>query len=104
MAGDPRLGTQARKRILTHWRQQAHPWCQHPTCLRPGQPIDYTAARGQALALEVDEITPRWQGGDPLDLANTRPAHCVCNRTAGTRVLNALRRARSTQPQPTEQW
>jgi hypothetical protein len=105
---DPSLKTAARRRVLAHWRRLALPDCQHPACKYLGVPIDYRAPKGASLALDVDEIVPRWQGGRADDLANTRPTHAGCNRGEGARITNALRRARGratrAEPITSRQW
>ena len=35
------------------------------------------------MSFEVDEIVPVSKGGDPLDFANTQPAHRSCNLRKG---------------------
>lgn len=107
---DPSLKTAARRRVLAHWRRLALPDCQHPACKWPGIPIDYRAARGSRLALDVDEITPRHLGGRADELANTRPTHASCNRRGGALITNRIRRAGRSrrggpdQPITSRQW
>lgn len=47
------------------------------------QPIDYSLPPGHPMSFEVDEIVPVSKGGDPLDFANTQPAHRICNQLKG---------------------
>ena len=35
------------------------------------------------MSFVVDEILPVSKGGDPLDFANTQPAHWICNARRG---------------------
>lgn len=55
------------------------------------------------MSFVVDEVVPVKYGGDPLDFANTRPAHWICNarRGAGDRSKPALGGA---LPQPFDEW
>lgn len=39
--------------------------------------------RPHPMSFVVDEIVPVSRGGDPLDPANTRPAHWICNARRG---------------------
>lgn len=50
------------------------------------------------MSFEVDEVVPVSLGGDPLDFANTQPAHRICNQRKG----NGCRRHRggATKPDP----
>lgn len=96
---DPRLTSKTRARIKNHWRKQRTPWCQHPHCKHPNTPIDYDAPPGTTFALDIDEITPRADGGDPEDLTNTRPTHATCNRAAGAHHTNT-RHAHRTRQRP----
>lgn len=95
-SSDPRLKTRARKALRAHIARQ-HRGCEHPHCQRPGQPIDYTPGATGPLAYHLDEITPRAEGGSPLDPANVRPTHQVCNTAAGARWTNT-HRGRSAAP------
>jgi hypothetical protein len=45
------------------------------------------------MSFEVDEIVPVSKGGDPLDFANTQPAHRICNQRKGAgRVRKSVAR------------
>src|SRR4051794_32279280 len=101
-SADPRLGHRARRRLTTAIR--GRPWCERPDCLHPGQPIDYTAKHGTPLAFEVDEIIPRYLGGDPLNYNNLRAAHAHCNRAAGAAITNAARRRGPGRPLDADDW
>lgn len=102
--GDPRLKSGARRRLRDAIARQRR-GCEHPHCRWPGVPIDYDAKTGP-LAYELDEIIGRHAGGDPLDPGNVRPTHRGCNRAAGARVTNAIRRARggTTRPATASRW
>ena len=93
--GDPRLKTWARKQLRN--RKAVG----HPPCWKCGQPIDYSAPAGSPLAYELDEIVPRYLGGDPLDPSNTAPAHARCNRVEGARVGAAITNGNRVPSRPT---
>lgn len=44
---------------------------------------NYDLPAGHPMSFEVDEIVPVSKGGDPLDFANTQPAHRSCNQRKG---------------------
>lgn len=44
---------------------------------------NYDLPAGHPMSFEVDEIIPVSKGGDPLDFANTQPAHRSCNQRKG---------------------
>ena len=82
-------------------------------CALCGQPIDYSLGmvltpygrkRPHPMSFVVDEIVPVSQGGDPLDFANTRPAHWICNarRGNGRQRPEAPRSDTAPLPQPWE--
>lgn len=60
--------------------------------------------RAHPMSFVVDEIIPVSKGGDPLDFANTRPAHWICNarRGDGTRHKGQPTTATAPLPQPWE--
>lgn len=95
--GDPRLKSGDRRRLRDTVAQQGR-GCEHPKCKYPGMPIQYQGTG--PLAYELDEIVPRWLGGDPLDPANVRPTHRACNRSAGARITNQIRRSQSGRSRP----
>ena len=108
MATNPRYSNGARRRsIRARWRAIGDP------CHICGRPIDYSLGmvtdprtgrrKPHPMSFVVDEIVPVSQGGDPLDFANTRPAHWICNarRGDGTRSNRALGCA---LPQPFDEW
>lgn len=109
-AGDPRLKSGRRRQIRDDVGKLRIPDCMAPNCKYPGQPIDYTPQRkGQAwnpLSFELDEIVPRHLGGDPEDPTNVRPRHAGCNRAAGAKITNAIRRGRgkSRRPATASRW
>jgi 5-methylcytosine-specific restriction endonuclease McrA len=64
-------------------------------CWLCGYAIDYHLERHRhPLRFTVDEYHPLSLGGDPLDPANYRPAHAVCNSSRGNRPpTDEVRRA-----------
>ena len=104
MATNPRYSNGARRRsIRARWRAIGDP------CHICGKPIDYSLGmvtdprtgrrKPHPMSFVVDEIVPVSHGGDPLDFANTRPAHWICNARRG----DGTRRAKPQQlalPQP----
>lgn len=106
--GNPRRANGARRdSIRARWRAIGDP------CHICGHPIDYSLGmiadpltgkrRPHPMSFVVDEIVPVSKGGDPLDFANTRPAHWICNarRGAGDRSKPAQGGA---LPQPFDEW
>lgn len=97
----------ARRAIRARWQSIGDP------CHICGKPIDYSLGmvpdprtgrlRPHPMSLAVDEIVPVSKGGDPLDFANTRPTHWICNarRGDGTRAQAPTRHA---LPQPFGDW
>lgn len=104
--GNPRRANGARRdSIRARWRSIGDP------CHICHRPIDYTLGmvevngkrRPHPMSFVVDEIVPVSKGGDPLDFANTRPAHWICNARRGDGS-----RGRPAQggalPQPFDEW
>ena len=94
---NPRKANGARRRrIRARWKAIGAP------CALCGKPIDYSLGmvvdlrtgkrRPHPMSFVVDEIVPVSRGGDPLDFANTQPAHWICNARRGDRP------ARGRQP------
>ena len=94
---NPRYANGTRRRaIRNRWKAIGDP------CHICGHPIDYSLGmvedprtgklRPHPMSFVVDEIVPVSLGGDPLDFANTRPAHWICN----------ARRGNGTRKKPTE--
>lgn len=85
---NPRYANGARRRgIRDRWRAIGAP------CALCGRPIDYSLPAGHPMSFEVDEIVPVSKGGDPLDFANTQPAHRICNQRKGAgRVRKSVAR------------
>ena len=82
---NPRRANGARRNaIRARWKSIGAP------CALCGKPIDYSLPAGHPMSFEVDEIVPVSLGGDPLDFANTQPAHRICNQRKG----NGVKRAR----------
>lgn len=82
-----RANGSARDAIRARWRAIGDP------CHLCGKPINYELGmvtdkatgkkRPHPMSFVVDEIVPVSKGGSPLDFANTRPAHWVCNARRG---------------------
>lgn len=53
------------------------------------------------MSFVVDEILPVSKGGDPLDFANTQPAHWICNARKGDGTRHQAP-TRMPLPQPWE--
>lgn len=96
---NPRYKNGSRRRaIRDRWRAIGDP------CHLCGKPIDYSLGmvtvdgkkRPHPMSFVVDEIIPVSKGGDPLDFANTQPAHWVCNARKG----DGTRKAPTAQPIP----
>lgn len=104
-SGDPALKTYQWLAIVGYWRAHAPTQCQAPRCLLPGVPIRYDGRRGPD-SLDVGHKSMRdasarstWQ------IADTRPEHARCNRSAGARYRWAKHRPRG-RPHPitSQQW
>ena len=108
MSANPRYANgNARRKLRGRWRSLGEP------CGICGKPIDYSLGyvvdeatgrrRPHPMSFVVDEIVPVSKGGDPLDFANTRPAHWICNakRGDGTRAKNGRSKP---LPQPFDEW
>ena len=76
----------ARRKIREKWKSIGDP------CHLCGKPIDYTLGmvtgpdgktKPHPMSFVVDEIVPVSRGGDPYSIANTRPAHWICNARRG---------------------
>ena len=48
-------------------------------CWICGRPVDKSLPAGDPMAPELDEVVPVSLGGSPVDRANVRLAHRVCN-------------------------
>lgn len=83
--GNPRNANGARRRRL-----RARILREETICGICGQPVDKTLRTPDPGSPEVDEIVPVSLGGDPLDRANCRLAHRICN----------VRRGNGTKPAP----
>ena len=94
----------ARRKIRLRWRAIGAP------CALCGRPIDYSLGmvldprtgrrRPHPMSFVVDEIIPVSKGGDPLDFANTRPAHWLCNARRGDGRRDRAPTATLPLPQP----
>ena len=59
-------------------------------CWLCGYPIDLNLdTQRDPLGSSIDEVIPRSHDGDPLDLANLRHAHRICNSRRGTQPVTA---------------
>ena len=98
---DPRQANGNRRRkIRARWKSIGDP------CHLCGKPIDYSLGyvtdprtgkrKMHPMAFVVDEIVPVSKGGDPLDFANTQPAHWICNSRKG----DGTKRRQSPAPLP----
>ena len=105
--GNPRRANGSRRdAIRARWRSIGAP------CSLCGRAIDYSLGmtvdengrrKPHPMSFVVDEIVPVSRGGDPLDFANTRPAHWICNARRG----DGTRRKASTPlplPRPLADW
>ena len=82
----------ARRKIRARWTARGAP------CALCGMAIDYSLGmvfdpwtgkrRAHPMSFVVDEIIPVSKGGDPLDFANTQPAHWICNARKGDRYFS----------------
>ena len=69
-------------------------------CAICGRPIDYDLPAFDDMSFEVDEITSRWKGGDPLDIDNCQPVHRACNRLKYQRERAEELGRRAAPPEP----
>lgn len=65
-------------------------------CWICGRPVDKSLPAGDPMAPELDEVVPVSLGGSPVERANVRLAHRVCNERRG----NGVRRGRSAGDSP----
>lgn len=101
-----RANGSARDAIRKRWRAIGAP------CALCGYAIDYSLGmvrdprtgkrRMHPMAFVVDEIVPVSNGGDPLDFANTQPAHWICNARKGDGHKAKVSTATLPLPQPWE--
>lgn len=92
---DKRRNTYQWKRIQRYWAALKPNDCQATTCLLPGIPIRYTQPRGPD-SLDVGHIhsvinDPR----QAWTIADTRPEHARCNRSAGVNLGRARTKLRN---------
>ena len=97
-----------RRKIRARWKAIGDP------CHLCGKPIDYDLGfvedprtgkrRMHPMAFVVDEITPVALGGDPLDFANTQPAHWICNSRKGDGRKRSGCTAALPLPLPFDSW
>ena len=72
-------------------------------CWLCGEEVDVKLQAGLPQSPEVDEILPISLGGSPIDRANVRLAHRLCNQKRGNKLPNeaieaARARAKSEKP------
>jgi len=67
-------------------------------CWLCGQPVDKSLPPHLDGSPEVDEVVPVALGGDPLDRANARLAHRLCNVRRGQETKAQLRAKRRLTP------
>lgn len=93
---DPQRRKGRSGRPFRRWREQVLA-DEVPTCCRCGGPIDKSLHWTHPMSATADHYPvplSRWDG-DPLDLANSAPAHRRCNLAAGARVgAGVVRRVR----------
>jgi hypothetical protein len=81
--GDPALKTKQWKAIKAYWQRTRHPTCEADRCLLPGTPIRYDGERGPD-SLDVGHKQTRDTDARRIwNIADTRPEHERCNRSAG---------------------
>lgn len=96
-SSNPRYANwKARERVIKIVRQRA---ADGEPCAICGQPIDMTrpqwfvdkdGKRKRApWSCECDEIVPVSKGGSPIDEANVRPVHRLCNVRRGNKTHEA---------------
>lgn len=61
------------------------------TCWLCNEPVDKTLPPFLPGSPEVDEVTPIAEGGSPIDRANCRLSHRLCNVRRGQRTKAALK-------------
>lgn len=54
-------------------------YCEVEDCYGPSRVILFGLRRGHPLGPSLDHKVELWEGGDPEDPANLRPAHLTCN-------------------------
>ena len=93
MSSNPRHANgAARRKLVARLKASGEPcWlCGRAIDLSLGMVTDPTTGkrRPHPMSFVVDEVVPVSQGGSPIDPANCRPAHWICNarRGDGTRV------------------
>lgn len=83
-AVDTRLSHRQRQAVKAQVRAE------EPACHLCGYPIDLTRDRYRdPLGSVCDELITRNDGGSPLDRANVRHAHRLCNGKRGKRDITA---------------
>jgi hypothetical protein len=88
---DPRLQSASWRAIVAYWQQQRSPHCMAPRCMLPGLPIRYTGRRGPD-SLDVGHLVDRARDQRTVwTVADTRPEHSRCNRSAGASAGNRKR-------------
>jgi hypothetical protein len=103
MASNPRHANgNARRKLRARIKAMGEP------CWICGKPIDYSLGmvadprtgrtRPHPMSFVVDEVVPVSKGGSPLDMANCRPAHWMCNARRGDGTRQRPKAAPLPQP------
>lgn len=90
--GNPRQANGHRRRQL-----RARVLREEDECWRCGLPVDKTLPPHLDGSPEVDEVIAVALGGDPLDRANARLAHRLCNVQAGEQTKKQLKARRTIE-------
>lgn len=90
MANNPRQANGHRRRQL-----RARVLREEDDCWRCGLPVDKTLPPHLDGSPEIDEVIAFALGGDPLDRANVRLAHRLCNIRAGQQAKQTLKARRT---------
>ena len=99
MSGDPRyangsLRRKYRKRLLALY----------DTCARCGRTVRKDHDPNDELSAEVDEKTPVWLGGDPLDFNNLQILCRKCNREKYEEERRMFGKAREDEIKTLVDW
>ena len=59
-------------------------------CWMCGLPIDPTRKAGDPLSFELDELIPISKGGSPIDFANVKGSHRLCNQWRSNKSVRTV--------------